>query len=418
MRQRRAKLALEHDLEGVVKALEEDVGSRRQLLVSAQSLQYHAADSAHDGLEGELAEALIQATYGVEAESNAVRVVEQLETLAGQELIRMERLRGCALAQRARCMDLEQCVEKRTAQTHKLSNRIQALEQRVSWSSQQAANERNIWILKKRELDRNLDDVRSAGRRWLADVGALCQESASRRDNDVKLLRTQFERQAAMILVTEEVEGRVDARARASSAPSGNSVASASSGARIASMRASLRRQEEDRRRQVREINEEMLWERQTSEAEAALHRRRNEELRHRVKAMHAELFRQEQSVRDLEARRKVQEVRFAEQRARVEVSCARQDVDFVYAAHEGTMRSEAAVFEERLKSVEDDAALAEELRGDLRAALLVECEEAEAFHEEALEEQACQQRALLLLSGSACAASELFHVLDQKVSC
>jgi len=418
VRRRRAKLALEHDLEGVVKALEEDVGSRRQLLVSAQSRQYHAADSAYDGLEGKLAEALTQATYAVEAESNAVRVVEQLETLAGQELIRMERLRGCALAQRARCMDLEQCVEKRTAQTHKLSNRIQALEQRVSWSSQQAAHERNIWILKKRELDRNLDDVRSAGRRWLADVGALCQESAWRRDNDVKLLRTQFERQAAMILVTEEVEGRVDARARASSAPSGNSAASASSGARIASMRASLRRQEEDRRRQVREINEEMLWERQTSEAEAALHRRRNEELRHRVKAVHAELFRQEQSVRDLEARRKVQEVRFAEQRARVEVSCARQDVDFVYAAHEETMRSEAAVFEERLKSVEDDAALAEELRGGLRAALLVECEEAEAFHEEALEEQACQQRELLLLSGSACAASELFHVLDQKVSC
>lgn len=290
-----------------VRTLEEEVTSRRIALSNAQELarerrrlaeeeEQHNEARAQAGNEdaefqGTRDEAVRWRTAGVRASE----AVERLEMMSGQELIRAERLRGCALVQQARCLDLERLTEARSAQVQKLTTQVNGLQQRNNWCHQEAEQERNLWILRRRELERALEDVQRASADVRTGFEHQRQEHATKRERVFKNMRAQLERQEVAIMASGTSEAAVSStdtvapaqgcsqisgRRRPSSGPPGSPgspsrrrIASpgASGGSRVASLRSALHRQEESSKKELQVLRSKVFTEQQQARSFSSL---------------------------------------------------------------------------------------------------------------------------------------------------
>ncbi|CAE8620930.1 unnamed protein product, partial [Polarella glacialis] len=292
--------------EQTVRELEEQARARHQQLIHAQELvlsqdSYWAKEVEHAELSLELAE-----MQDVQVELTAVReeaaawkacarsaseAVQRLEVLAGKEQIRAERLRGCALQQQSRCVDLERHLEAESAQKTRLAAQVQALGSRVAWRHQEAEQERSMWVLQRRELDRALEDARHRITEAEVEAEAVQREAAMKRDRTLRQLRAQFERQEAAIVASsgsaigEDESSAGSPRALYHSAAPRRRRSCPGKGARslqgtkVAALRSAIYRQDQEGKREIHDLQAEFFREQQQLSLEEFSWRQRHQRL-------------------------------------------------------------------------------------------------------------------------------------------
>lgn len=274
--------------ERTVRELEEEVSTRRQQFAGAQELLQSqeacwAKEVEHEELVCELAaveagtprsEMEVATAEAIEWQTSAkaaVEAVQRLEMLANKELIRTERLRGCALVQQARCSDLERRLETETASVQKLQAQISALVQQAAWRRQEAQQEQSISVLHAQGLDRELEAMRWQLEETEAETQARRREASARRDRATKQLRAQLERQEAKVLCG--VNSPRSQHSTSSTVQSGRRSSFSSSGAskqapQVAALRSAIYRQEQDAKRELQDLRAEIFAARQELEEE------------------------------------------------------------------------------------------------------------------------------------------------------
>ncbi|CAE8614284.1 unnamed protein product [Polarella glacialis] len=271
----------------------------QELVLSQDS--YWAKEVEHAELSLELAE-----MQDVQVELTAVReeaaawkacarsaseAVQRLEVLAGKEQIRAERLRGCALQQQSRCVDLERHLEAESAQKTRLAAQVQALGSRVAWRHQEAEQERSMWVLQRRELDRALEDARHRITEAEVEAEAVQREAAMKRDRTLRQLRAQFERQEAAIVASsgsaigEDESSAGSPRALYHSAAPRRRRSCPGKGARslqgtkVAALRSAIYRQDQEGKREIHDLQAEFFREQQQLSLEEFSWRQRHQRL-------------------------------------------------------------------------------------------------------------------------------------------
>lgn len=273
--------------ERTVRELEEEVSARRQQFAGAQELLQSqeacwAKEIEHEELACELAAVeagtprseMELATAAIEWQTSAkaaVEAVQRLELLANKELIRTERLRGCALVQQARCSDLERRLETETASVQKLQAQISTLVQQAAWRQQEAQQDQSMSVLRRQGLDRELEAMRWQLEETEAETEARRREASARRDRATKQFRAQLERQEAKVLCgsgsprsQHSTSSTVQPGRRSSYGSSGTSKQAP----QVAALRTAIYRQEQDAKRELQDLRAEVSAARHELEAE------------------------------------------------------------------------------------------------------------------------------------------------------
>lgn len=226
--------------------------------------------------------------YGEEAASwrqlamKASEEVERLESAVSHESLRTERLRGIALTNQTCCADLEKNVESHRSHIGSLSDQINLLEHRLALRQQEVEKEEGMWNRKRADLERLLDTVRQRSAEAQIEAQRRRQEVAMQREREVRQFRSQTEQQISALqqasarqIEAEEASASRQTRRRAASSNIDTKEAS-----KIAALRSALHRQEEETKKELREIKSEFFSEQQQLMADDASPRRRQRQAR------------------------------------------------------------------------------------------------------------------------------------------
>jgi len=260
-------------------ALEDEVAARRRRLENASTLvgdgrQLRMEEQCRERslLELKGSAALAGAREEVarwQAEAKrATDHVNQLEFSIGDELIRTERMRGSALAQRARWIDLEQQMQVRSAAARRLAGEVGSLEQHAALEKQEAAQKHHLCDLRQRSLERRLDEMRRISWNARADAHRKGHDTTIRQERELRQLRAQLQRKSNTLSAAAEAAAAAVPPCTETGSYSGSTTAgrhrrssTPDLGPRVASVRAAQRRQQEMGRREINDLRAELFKE-------------------------------------------------------------------------------------------------------------------------------------------------------------
>lgn len=191
--------------------------------------------------------------------------VERLEAAVAQESLRTERLRGIALTNQTCCADLEKNVESHRIHTRSLTEQIHTLEHKLRIRQQEMEKEEGMWNHKRAELERVLETVRQRSAESQVEYQRRRHEVLQQREREVRQFRTHTEHQilSAQQASQRHIEAEEAAASKSARRRTPLSNVDSKEAAKIASLRSALHRQEEECKKELREIKSEFFSEQQ-----------------------------------------------------------------------------------------------------------------------------------------------------------
>eukprot|EP00929_Paragymnodinium_shiwhaense_P026158 TRINITY_DN15608_c0_g1_i2.p1 TRINITY_DN15608_c0_g1~~TRINITY_DN15608_c0_g1_i2.p1 ORF type:complete len:706 (-),score=206.79 TRINITY_DN15608_c0_g1_i2:410-2527(-) len=130
--------------------------------------------------------------------------ISYIDALGRQELIAMERIRGCALARQACLLDLQRLVAARSEQSQDTLQRIRKLGEELAQRREEASQEREAWEQRQRGWERALKEVEAEAQSAQSSLRHWRQETEEEQHRELQEAEGRLLEQEARALRAAE----------------------------------------------------------------------------------------------------------------------------------------------------------------------------------------------------------------------